>query len=59
MIDLALDNDMLVATGTLMCVRVGRKKEERDIFLIEWGSNALQYSYAFNRNKRKVTNKRH
>ena len=29
------------------------------MFLIEWESNELQYSYVFNLNKRKVTNKRY
>ena len=52
MIDLALDDDMLVATGTLMRVQTGRTKNERDLFLIE-------YSCVFERKKRKVTNKRH
>ena len=48
MVDLALNNDMLVAAGTLKCAQATRIKEQKDMFLVKWESNALQYPYVFN-----------
>ena len=57
MIKLAGNENMVLATATLMCVHAGRSKETRDEFLTEWERNAVQYLNVFNRKKHKVTNK--
>ena len=58
MMDLARNNEMVVAAGTLMCVHAGRTKEHRDEFMTEWERIAVQYSANFTRKKRKTTSKR-
>ena len=58
MIDLALNNEMLVAARTLMRVQADRTKEQREEFLTEWERLAVQFSAGFNQKKRKGTNKK-
>ena len=59
MIKLAGNEDMFLATATLMCVHDGRNKETQNEFLTEWERNAVQYLNVFNIKKRKATNKKH
>ena len=49
MIKLAGNENLLLATATLMCVHAGRSKETRDEFLTEWERNVVQYLNVFNR----------
>ena len=51
MIDLADNDDMLLATGTLMCAHAQMTKVTQDEFLMEWERNAVQYSFIHNRKK--------
>ena len=51
MIDLADNDDMLLAINTLVYAHTGRTKVTQDNFLTKWERNIVQYSLIHNRKK--------